>query len=317
MKGNRISRKTSRFLAEKETLLDRLDDYQEELQALRRREDDRQLRAVLFNKMATRCKREGRILLGLMPWGAKEYRSLLLWEFLYIGLTALLVIGAGGGAYEAIRLSRWSIAALLCVVVFVLLRLASKIHGLLCDILVWRVLRLEYQPVSTVWSAEQQALLPKRLIPYMQPVANSVDPNNCIRGKLRCACGGHAFRVWRHPEKGYLTAICDSCGKEIVLFDEHLDSHGADGAAQHYFVHSLQMAQCPRCGEETHQVIVTVVSDQERSFFASQPTKSTEESGYGLIFELFCSTCGTPSGDGSYFWSRDWEQSNEQEGDTP
>ena len=315
VKKKRISKKMNRFLAEKEIVLDSLDEYQDNIRMMRQRQEDRALRADLYNKIATRCKKEGRILLGLVPWGAKDYRSILLWEFLYAGLTALLVMGAGGGAYEAVRLSRWSIAVLLGVTLLVLLRLASKVHGLLCDVLVWKVLRREYQPEKIVWNEEQRMLLPKRLLAYVQPVRSSVEPENCIRSKLRCTCGRHAFHVFRHPENGYLWATCSVCGEEIVLFDEHVDAHHADGEAQHYAISELQMAACRSCGSGTQQVIITAVSDKDRSFFQPEGEITVEESGYGLIYQMYCTECGALCGDGTYFWSKDWEQ--EQKEDTP
>lgn len=320
VKKQRISKKMNRFLAEKEVLLDCMDEYQEEIQALPRRKEDRAEQASVYNRIARRCTKESRALLSTLPWKAKEYRHLRMIEAAAAGLTALLVMGAGGGAYQAVKLSLWSIAALLGVTVVVLLRLASKIHGLLCDLLVWKILRREYQPEKTVWSEEQRMLLPKRLLPYVQAVRSSVEPENCIRSKLRCSCGATRFQVFRHPENGYLRANCASCGREIVLFDEHLDAHDADGAAQHYLLRELQMAACRSCGRGTQQVIITAVSDKDRSFFRAGGENTTEESaaeesGYGLIYQLYCTECGALCGDGTYFWSKDWEQ--EQKEDTP
>ena len=320
MKKQRISKKMNRFLAEKEVVLDCIDEYQEEMQALQSRKEDRAQRASVYNRVARRCTKESRALLSTLPWKAKEYRYLRMIEAAAAGLTALLVMGAAGGAYQAIKLSLWSIAALLGVMVIVLLRLASKIHGLLCDLLVWNILRREYQPEKTVWNEEQRMLLPKRLLPYVQPVRSSVEPENCIRSKLRCTCGATRFSVFRHPKNGYLRANCASCGREIVLFDEHLDAHHADGKAQHYAISELQMAACRSCGRGTQQVIITAVSDKDRSFFHAGGDSATEEnaaeeSGYGLIYQLYCTECGALCGDGTYFWSKDWEQ--EQKEDTP
>lgn len=313
MKWKRTSKKMQRFLEEKEVLLDCIDEYQEEIQTLQRQKSSRSQRAALYNKIASRCTKESHALIGTVSWRAKGYRHLLLAEHGMTALTVLLVMGAIGGAVLTGRRGQWLYALPLALIAVVLVRLAFKIYGLLCDILVWKVLERDYRPQPVTWTEKQNMLLPERLRPYVVPLRSSVEPDNCIRSKLQCTCGGKGFRVLRHRTNGYLKAVCSECKQEIVLFDEHLDAHDADGAAQYYPWNALEMAACYPCVNATLEVVITVVSDSDRSFFQAGAIPPTTESGYGLIYQMFCAHCGELCGDGTYFWSNDWEKKKEEE----
>lgn len=243
-----------------------------------------------------------------LPWQEKGYRRFWIGGLLLRLLSVLTLLGAVGGAVQAIRLTRPAVWLVLALISLTMNRMAAKASGALRDALVWKILSEDYQPMETAWSDKQQALLPSRLLPFAVPLSSSVDPDNCIRLKIRCSCEGEQFRVCRHPEQGFLVATCVSCGREIVLFDEHLDSHRADGQAQRFPVKELQMAVCRSCGGEAHRVILTVASDEQRSFFQAEMDSDGAESGYCLVFQMFCAACGASSGDGTYFWSKEWEQ---------
>lgn len=313
MRWKRTSKKMKRFLDEKEILLDCVDEYQEEILELRKNKGDRAQRAALNNKVANRCKKESHALFRMLSWGVKGYRGLFLGAHCLTALTVLLVMGAVGGAVLTGRRGQWLYALPLALIAVVLVRLSQKIYGLLCDMLVWNLMKKDYHPENVVWTQQQTMLLPERLRPYVVPLRSSLEPENCIRSKLRCTCGGQSFRVLRHRQNGYLEAVCCECKQEIVLFDEHLDAHDADGQAQSYPWNALEMAACYSCVTMELQVVITVVSDTNRSFFQRGEITSTMESGYGLIYQMFCAYCGELRGDGSYFWSNDWEKKKEEE----
>ena len=311
MEQQKFSPKLQRYILAYRMLLDAFDEYQTEIMQIKQPNCRPEKRGETRNRILMRCSEEARQVFRLLPRQEGRYRGIRWMGWLTRVLEGLCLLGAVGCAAPLVytRQMIWLLLALICLTCS---RICSKLTALLRDALAWNILQNDYQPCRTVWSETQQQLLPQRLIPFAQPLTCSVDPDNCIRAKIQCSCGGEWFRVWRHPQQGYLKATCAECGREVVLFDEHLDARHADGNGQQYYSNALEMALCRSCRSEIHRVMLTVASDAQRTFFHADAADS-EDSGYCILFRLFCAECGAPSGEGQYFWCREWDEEEQEE----
>ncbi|MDO5548616.1 MAG: hypothetical protein Q4F79_09035 [Eubacteriales bacterium] len=312
MEQQQIPKNMKKYIIAYRYLLDVLDEYQEDIVTERRENCHPQRRQEIRNRIARRCRKEAREVFSRIPRQEKRYRGLrwvrrLCWlgGCLSLGLAVVLLL-------EAVVCHQvfWCLFGLIALTSN---RIFDKISGIAQDHLVWSIMETEYKPVKTVWSEEQKQLLPERLHSCIQPLSCTVEPQDCIRGKLKCFCGSEVFSVWRHPTAGYLRAVCPDCKREIVLFDEHLDAHHADGKAQQYFPNVLEMALCRSCKSELHGVTLTIVCDEERTFFQENPAQLTEESGFCMLFQMHCADCGMLTGEGRYVWNAQTQQAEEEE----
>ena len=286
MEQQTLPKNVQKYIVAYRLLLDALDEYRDSIVAERREDCRPEYRQEIRNRIARRCRREGREVYRRIPRQEERYRGTRsIRRLCWLGDTVTLAVGL----YFVLD-GLWNRSVLWILFGLIALtgnRIISKLSGLAQDHLVWTIMETDYTAKETVWDAEQAQLLPERLHPYVQPLSSRVDPQDCIRGKLKCLCGGEAFSVFRHPTEGYLRAVCPDCRREIVLFDEHLDARHADGNAQQYFPNALEMALCRRCQSELHHVVVTVLSDRQRSFFGTQGSEVNEDSEYCLLFRLF------------------------------
>lgn len=311
MEQKKIPKNVQRYIIAYRFLLDAMDEYREEILETRRTDCRPERRREIQNRVASRCRREGREVFQRIPRQEKRYRRLRWIKWLcWLGESAGLVFAVA--LFVQAALSRQIILLLTGLIALTVNRICDKGLAAAQDMLVWSVMAHDYQPHQTVWSQQQKQLLPARLHPYIEPLSCTVEPENCVRGRLRCLCGSTALSMWRHPTEGYLRAVCPECKREIVLFDEHLDARGADGKAQQYFPNALQTAVCRFCESDLHRVTVTVLSDAERSFFQEKPIH-TADGGYCILFEMHCASCGQLTGDGRYLWNPEDERKGEQD----
>lgn len=311
MEQQQIPKNVQKYVIAYRFLLDALDEYQEEILEVRRTDCRPERRKEIQNRIASRCRREGWEVFNRIPRQEKRYRGLrwikwLCWLGASVGLAFAIVL------FVQAAMNRQLVLLLAGLIGLTVNRIFDKGLAIAQDFLVWSVMAHDYQPHKTVWSESQVQLMPQRLRQYVEPLSCTVEPEDCIRGRLRCLCGCTAFSMWRHPTEGYLRAVCPDCKREIVLFDEHLDTRGADGQAQQYFPNALQTAICRACGSELHRVTVTVLSDAERSFFQEKPVQTLEGAGYCILFEMHCASCGLLTGDGRYVWNPEDEREEEQ-----
>lgn len=312
MEQQRIPKNVQKYMVAYRFLLDTLDEYQEDILTERRKDCHPQRRQEIRERIARRCRKEAHEVFSRIPRQEKRYCGLR-WVRQLCRLGGAVSFALAVAFLLKTAVQQEMIWFLLGLIALTANRIFDKLSRIAQDHLLWIIMENEYQPTKTVWGEEQKQLLPERLHPYVQPLACSVDPRDCIRGKLKCVCGGEAFSVWRHPKKGYLRAVCPDCKREIVLFDEHLDAHYADGKAQQYFPNVLEMALCRGCKSEIHDVTLTVISDEERTFFQEQPERLTDNSGYCILFQMHCADCGQMTGDGRYVWNAETAQTEEEE----
>jgi hypothetical protein len=312
MEQQSIPKNIQKYILAYRFLLDALDEYQEDIAAERQKDCRPERKQEIRERIARRCRKEIREVFSRIPRQETRYRRMR-WgrRICWLGSGLSLALSV---VFLAVTIAQQqTLPFLLGLIMLTGNRIFDKISDIAQDHLLWSIMENEYQPTKTVWSEEQKQLLPERLLPYLQPLSCTVNGNDCIRGKFRCHCGAEHFSVLRHPTEGYLRAVCPNCKREIVLFDEHLDARHADGQAQQYFPNVLQMAWCRSCKNKLHHVILTVLSDENRTFFQEKPVELTEESGYCMLFQLYCAECGQMTGDGRYIWNAKTAQSEEEE----
>ena len=310
MEQKKIPKNVQKYIIAYRFLLDAMDEHREEILESRRKDCRPERKKEIRERVASRCRREGWEVFRRIPRQEKRFRRLRWIKWLcWLGGSAGL--GCSIALFIQAAVSRQLIFLLIGLIALTVNRICAKGLAVAQDVMVWSVMEHDYQPHQTVWSEKQKQLLPERLHPYVEPLSCTVEPEDCVRGRLRCLCGSTVFSMWRHPTQGYLRAVCPDCKREIVLFDEHLDARGADGQAQQYFPNALQTAVCRICESELHRVTVTVLSDAERSFFQEKPVP-TAESGYCILFEMHCASCGQLTGDGRYLWNPEDERKEEQ-----
>ncbi len=306
MEQKPLPRKIQKYIVAYRFLLEAIDEYREEMRLVQSDDCREEQKKEIYDKVTNRCRDEGKVLFRLLPreerscrWQRRLRNLCRVLEYAMIGLCGLSI-------GEAIHY-RQLILLLIAAVFFTGNRICGKVIDILQDKVVWKAAVEMYQPKTVAWNESQRMLIPKRLRENVKPLLSEVDPDNRVRAKIVCICGSEKFRVYRHPEQGYLKAVCPDCGRELVLFDDHLDTHEADGQGQSYFANNLQMALCASCKNETHQVILTIGSDEHRTFFGNSD-EGSGNSGYFLMYQMFCSACGLNAGDGQYYWSGEEEE---------
>lgn len=117
--------------------------------------------------------------------------------------------------------------------------------------------------------------IPNHLKHYLKLIGNENDEYQVL-GTLKCKCGSESFYIYHSNNKMIVEAVCSSCNKELILFDE--GKHGWNGfVCNDDFLNReepLKLNKCTKCNESRFKIQVRVTSQGKQDFIDESGLKN-------------------------------------------